>query len=677
VLGSAPETDEEPALAPLFGQAELFRLQLKAKTTEPRLIVDDGEDWLSKHKKWAATSQYLGIAVEVARARLRAADKMKPGAERSKLIRDTANSLLAISKAETEHRHEALLLRREAISKMGSGTVLSHLETLALADESAADRNWTEAEALYRQALELARKANDGRTQEAVKPKLAQVLYRQAVDQYGVGEMEKALDLCGMLVRDFPSSPLAEEASVVAVAAALAEYGNATEQTKGAALERLKKVTDFGLKTWPTQPVADEARMAMAQVALSQADMPGALLWLSQVNPQSKRYAGALTVIGQVKWSEYLKAKRAGNAGEREAEIAKLREEAVSTLQTSLARQRGSWQAASEPMPATMFDTQLLLGEVYLDGQQSKEAAPLFEALVELMKRSKPTTLDRSGQRALVGGVRAWLATGKVGQAAEATLMLVDLSGDEEQANGVLVELAKLIGQEARKAGPAKTVEQTTFAAAKLVDPLRDLQGRVLDSLVTRMALTVPQLTYIGDACMETERAEKAREVYERLLAMIDKDATAKAAAGAAATGIRSRLVGLLRSEGKLEEASQQVEALVKEHPDALELLMEKGYIMQSLAERDPQQYDKCVTYWTKLRQRLSQSKTHKAEYYEVLYNAATCLVRQARQTSNKVKAQQAEQMLRMTLSQAPKLSGPEMVAKYEALMGQAAALKK
>jgi len=489
--------------------------------------------------------------------------------------------------------------------------------------------------------------------------------------------MEKALDLCGMLVRDFPSSPLAEEASVVAVAAALAEYGNATEQTKGAALERLKKVTDFGLKTWPTQPVADEARMAMAQVALSQADMPGALLWLSQVNPQSKRYAGALTVIGQVKWSEYLKAKRAGNAGEREAEIAKLREEAVSTLQTSLARQRGSWQAASEPMPATMFDTQLLLGEVYLDGQQSKEAAPLFEALVELMKRSKPTTLDRSGQRALVGGVRAWLATGKVGQAAEATLMLVDLSGDEEQANGVLVELAKLIGQEARKAGPAKTVEQTTFAAAKLVDPLRDLQGRVLDSLVTRMALTVPQLTYIGDACMETERAEKAREVYERLLAMIDKDATAKAAAGAAATGIRSRLVALLRSEGKLEEASQQVEALVKEHPDALELLMEKGYIMQSLAERDPQQYDKCVTYWTKLRQRLSQSKTHKAEYYEVLYNAATCLVRQARQTSNKVKAQQAEQMLRMTLSQAPKLSGPEMVAKYEALMGQAAALKK
>jgi tetratricopeptide (TPR) repeat protein len=382
-------------------------------------------------------------------------------------------------------------------------------------------------------------------------------------------------------------------------------------------------------------------------------------------------------VIGQVKWHEYLKAKRAADAGERGTEIARLREEAVNNLQTSLARQRGSWQAASEPMPATMFDTQLLLGEVCLEGQQWSEAAPLFEALVDVMKRAKPTTLDRSGQRALVGGVRAWLATGKVGQAAEATLMLLDLSSDEEQANGVLLELLKLIEQEARKAAPAKTVEQTTFAAAKLADPLRDLQGRVLDALVPRIALTVPQLTYLGDACMETERREKAREVYERLLAMIDKDAAAKATAGAAATGIRSRLVGLLRSEGKLEEASQQVEALIKEHPNALGPLMEKGYILQSLAERDPRRYDECVDYWTKLRLRLGQSKTRGAEYYEVLYNAATCLVRQARQSNQKVKAQQAEQMLKVTLLQAPKLNGPEMVAKYEALLGQAAALKK
>ena len=58
-----------------------------------------------------------------------------------------------------------------------------------------------------------------------------------------------------------------------------------------------------------------------------------------------------------------------------------------------------------------------------------------------------------------------------------------------------------------------------------------------------------------------------------------------------------------------------------------------------------------------------------------MLYNTALCLVRQARLTNNREKALQAEQILKSTLTLTPTLNGPDMVTKYDALMGQAASL--
>ena len=59
-----------------------------------------------------------------------------------------------------------------------------------------------------------------------------------------------------------------------------------------------------------------------------------------------------------------------------------------------------------------------------------------------------------------------------------------------------------------------------------------------------------------------------------------------------------------------------------------------------------------------------------------MLYNAAACLVQQARRTNNKEKALLAEQMLKSTLILNPKLNGPDTVAKYNAMLNQAIALR-
>ena len=313
-------------------------------------------------------------------------------------------------------------------------------------------------------------------------------------------------------------------------------------------------------------------------------------------------------------------------------------------------------------MPPALFDAQLLLAEVHLEGEKWADASSLLMQLVEVMKSSNPTTLDRSEQRTLVGAIRAWLKTGELALAADADELLISGSQDEEQPNCVLVELAKLVGQEVQK--------------TNATPELHALQARLIEALAPRKALTIPQLMYLGDACVQLDHNIEAREIYERLLAAADQNESAKATVGAAVAGVRARFVRILRNEGKLDEAAAQVSALIKEHPNALEPLMEKGYILQGLAERDPHRLDECVAHWTDVRVRLGRSKTRPPEYYDVVYNTAVCLVRQARMTNNREKALQAEQILKSTMTLSPNLNGSDLVAKYEALLSQATTLR-
>src|SRR5262245_18105216 len=162
VLVAAPDDKEaDPELAPLFGQAQLFRLQLQAKTAQPTQLVKEGEQWLQDHKKWQSTSSYQGISLEVVKARLKSAERVRAGADRTKALRECVVALNTIGKIDSEFRHEALLLRREVVAKMGTGAALSPREALVLGDEAASDRNWTDAESFYRQSLELATKGRD------------------------------------------------------------------------------------------------------------------------------------------------------------------------------------------------------------------------------------------------------------------------------------------------------------------------------------------------------------------------------------------------------------------------------------------------------------------------------------------------------------------------------------
>jgi hypothetical protein len=76
---------------------------------------------------------------------------------------------------------------------------------------------------------------------------------------------------------------------------------------------------------------------------------------------------------------------------------------------------------------------------------------------------------------------------------------------------------------------------------------------------------------------------------------------------------------------------------------------------------------------WIRIRNLLEPMRPKPREYYEVIYCAADCLYLQARKTPDQArsKAIEAAQWLKSAMLTNPKLSGPDLVERYKALLAK------
>ena len=195
----------------------------------------------------------------------------------------------------------------------------------------------------------------------------------------------------------------------------------------------------------------------------------------------------------------------------------------------------------------------------------------------------------------------------------------------------------------------------------------------LLEKLNERKQYDLGGLVFLAESSVEVGLTEKARDQFRAIIDRAAADPAFAKVAAKAMTRVRSQLIGLLRAEKKYPEALTQVEALLKEQPNALEPLIEKGNILQALAESDPKRYDEAVKWWTGIRLKLQNVSGKKPPaYYDVIYNCAFCLAEQKQAE----KSTQAAQLLNATLVLSPTLDGPDRVAKYKALLKQLPAAK-
>jgi hypothetical protein len=667
VLGNAPDPGQPQAatgLEPLFAQVAMFRLQLLLKKGDISAFSSDAAEWLRFHQASRRTAGYQGIALELAKVQIAQAERAA-GEERHKLFALALRALSEITRVPSEYQQEAFILRRKYQEEVKGSTseIVSLDEGLSVGNEAARAGQWDEAVSAYERAAELASKGND-------TERLVDARFRLAHAQLMAGKVAEAADTAEEIARKHVTSRTAPQAAALATSAALTLYSAAKD--KAHALDRLMQLADYTIDHWPDRPESDDARIALGQSNIVRGDLDAAIQAFQQVKADSERHAAALHYAGNAYWRSYLANK----------ENTEHRDQAEQRISASLEAQKKALKPG-EGLTRQLIDTQLLRAEMLLEGNQAEQAIPLVEPLMDLVRAAKPDSLDMTTLRILVAGLRGYIATNDLAKAGEVQATVVQIGSDSPQVNAVLVEFAKLLSNEVKRAeavaaeASSGSNHAATDAAQLSVAGTRDVLLRLLDQLAARQQHSLANLIYIADSYARAGAADKARQLYQKILQASETDPELSPAnAAAALTRVRAQLAGLLRDEGKFEDAMKQVDQLIRSNPRDLAPLMEKGRILQAWAEKEPKYYGDAIGHWTSLRTTLSRMQRKPAEYYEVVYNVASCLLAQSRSAQDKSKALQAEQLLKSSLVLSPNLSGPEMVSRYNELLEQASKLQ-
>ncbi len=683
-----PDKDARDAeYAATFDEVNRFRLMLLGRNKKYEELIADAEKWLKGHERIKRTNGYQGIALELAKAYLEVGKTLK-GAQAAEIMTDAKRLLAEIKKIPSDYQKEATLLARLA-SGGEEAPIASFDEAIAVGDASAkaasettvpADvkSNWLEAEKAYTKAIELSADVKD-------KNRVLATRYMLANAQYQVGKAPEAYTTALTLAKENTTYAKSPAAASLAVNIALYLYGQTRD---AAAMDRINESTELLLKQWPQHAEADDARIAKGKLRLLQnpPDSKGAIETFLGVNPASDRYPNALQLAGQTHWMAYGIEKKKGDAAKPEV-AQKHRQQTVELLEKSMVA-FSKVENGGAVLAQQLQDSQLLLAEVRMEGDKVEEALQLLQPMVDALKSKPPAGVDRTTLRILVSSVRAYAALGKVNDSIEVGNILVTGGEDIPPVNGVLIEFSKMIKGEwkkaageliaadaAAKANPVKEGEKDgRLENAKLAETSsREALSKLLEKLNERKQYDLGGLVFLAESSLEIGLTDKARDQFQAIIDRSAADPVFAKAAAKAMTRVRSQLIGILRTEKKYEEALKQVEALLVAQPNALEPLIEKGNILQALAEANPKRYDEAVKWWTTIRLKLSAEKGKKPPaYYDVIYNCAKCLAEQ----KDPVKAGQAGQLLNATLALSPALDGPDRVEKYKALLKQLPAAK-
>ncbi len=694
VLVNAAEPGQRRAatgLEPLFARVEYFRMLILAKQ-KPDQFLAEATAWLEQnHHRLRQTEGYQGIALEAAKA-IHAKAQKAAGPEKAKGVSKALRILIEMSRIRSPYQQNAILLRRDLLLASGKSDleVSTFEEAVALADAAVADAQWEQVRNLYKKALEIADRTkfmDDARIAAAGEALLgAELMLARSL--FNEGELERCIEAVGRIVHEDQDKKIvrkdsyaAAQAAALAVGAALNLYVNATDDKKPAALKRLTRLAEFTESNWPGRPAADDARMARGQAKLVVNRVQEAIDIFERVNPKSTRYPQAMYFVGQNYARLYLVEKNKPDGRRDESQVAAYRDKVVERLRAGLSILAKRVEPG-RPLPDYFLETQLLLAEIRADGGEQKEAAELYRPLIDIIKADKPRNFDRTTVRVFLGAVRAYAALGQFDKAGDAADVLIELGPDSPQVNDVLIRFAGLLDLERKKASAAVTELETTTkdaetkAAKQHLAKVQNLLGKILGKLAGRKELSLWAMVFIADGLNSLGMTAEASREYQEIIQRTETDPEFAKSAKKAMTRVRAQLLGLLRKEGKFAEALEQVDQLIEDNPRALEPLMEKGRILEGWAEKEPAKLGHAVAHWVMLRNRLQPMRKKPAEYYDVMYNVAACLIQEAEHGKDKAtvldRAKMAEQVLKAALVLSPKLNGPDTVARYKVLLNKA-----
>lgn len=673
---------KKTGLEELFGEVQQYYLRCVAKES-PKDYFREAMEWRTLRKATSEkTDAYQGISFELAKNLLKAAEQVG-ATDKAKYTTAAVKILSEMGRVTSQYQQEAIKIRRQV--KGGSDGDSGFEESIVLGDESAKDKKWTEAIEHYQKAVDAAAGAKiDKKRVDAVRNAIAGCYYNMAYEHFRKGDTEKTSKALKQLLADFRDTDTAPLAAALQMNVAMNDYANAMDKEKAVKDAALKNVLDIAnsiIETWPGKPEADAARLTLGRLKIVNDQIDEAAAIFKHMNPKSEHYATALYLTGYTYWRHYriekktIEEKQEQNAAVTAEEKEKrdtYRKKAVKIAQTAVDSLKAAAPQADGRMPRMLIDSQLLLAEITLEGGDAKEAAGLFQPLIDEVQKTEAKSLDENMLKIFNGGVQAYLQLNELDKAAKVSEVLLKLGPDVANVNVSLLNFAKRIDAERKKADEAaenaKGATEVEAAKAKR-DSYEKLLGDLLTNLSGREQLSPGGMFWIAKTMAAIKMTDQAEKQAQKILDRMDNDAKFAEAGAKAVPGIRALLIAISRQKGKYADALEQVERLIEENPKALEPKMEKGQILQAACEKDPEKYSKAVAHWERLRRGLERMKKKPKEYYDVTYNEAFCLYNWAKKEGDKENANKGRQLLKQLLLLDPKLNGPDTIARYRALV--------
>jgi hypothetical protein len=737
--------------------SEVERQLLKVLYTIARSeYYKEVKDWRRIHGPMREKCpEFQGLTLDYARHMIDASNAAKDDAMKSTYKHTATQLLTEMTKISGPYQRDAVEVLRQLNPKGATADSFDFLTIDA--DKAVESKDWATAAELYGKALAAATPKTEAKRVAAVRNAYVGCIHNQAMDLYNKKKIEEAVELIKKMlsVPEYRATAAAPAAALFALNIQyyqLLEFANFSEEESKARDDIQAKVVAFaksiiGVREWTDREEADSARIILLRVALSKCDLAEAK-WRAAntkaaeakaaiakaksgspeaktaaaeaesaaaaaktaesqskaeladadhifkgINPASRKYPEALTILGWKHWQKYRVAKRAWDAQNEKTPPDKAtqdqwdddRKHAVEYTKNAVDVLDAA-HAKGSPMSKELRDAKTLLAEMYAEGRDAKLAIGIYQDLVDnILSDPATTSLDDSTLRVFNGAVQAYLQLNDMHNASAVATKLLELGADEMGVNMAIINFAKRL-ELARKQAATEVDAAGNPPAAQ--QSLLELESKIMINLAKREKLAAPTkvwivqvLSKLGSDDADTAAAELAR----RLIDLAQNDNNVDKQIGKAKAGLHTLAANILAKQGNYEKAADEVKTLIDQFPKALAPQMSRAQILTLWAAKDPSKYGDAIRAWNDLAGKLERVKVKgqngkqekMPEYYEAFYNECLCFYKMADKTKDKSLAKKALDLMTPALSFDPKLHGPdrdrELTFKFYQLAGKLA----
>jgi tetratricopeptide (TPR) repeat protein len=657
----------DPRLRVLQRNVGYFYIVALGKRKQYPLAADEAGRWLAKYsgRDDRRTREGLGVMLEFAKNIDAQMAEISSNSEKTAATRKIVDTLVQVVRYPSQFKNEAIALLKKyrPASALRAEDIarLAYPELMEKGEDAIASRDWDRAALILKLAVQ---KADPNR--DIDKANLAR--YELAFCYFMSNKSYEAAVLSEHLARRYPRGGSSAKAGEIGMQALADAYSSFKDIDRASDLNALVDLARYIAETWPEKEEGDYARLNLGQIYHGKGQFDEAIAILSQVRRRSSKWSDAQTRLGAAHWSKSRALERKGDesAAKSEGDVA------IDILTKALESRKESGVPPTDPaLIGNVGDLAIALTE---SGRATDALALLDPILKAQTVRTGPVFA-----RLIDAQLRAFIAGNRV-EDAIAAMKNLEQAGGGTGITQLYFRLGKLLEKELENLREKKDM-------AGLMRTQKSYQAFLTTLAASKSGQSYESLQWAGESLLGLEAYEDAEKVFQRVLTEFTNDPQFLQQPGGRKSMLRTRLklAAAMRSQAlrdatpaarrsgsaaksgskSFDEVSSMVEELISQNPRMVEPLMEKGMLLEAMAQAGQGNWSTALDFWQKLAKNLERLKPRPVLYYDAWYHVAQCQLGQKN-------SQRARQTLLGVMRLSPSVGSPEMKAKYQSLLTRA-----